>query len=90
MKERIEAEGAAAPETGAPEEDLSQMQAILGRNLRARRAGRWMSRKALVERTGIPAARIAAIEAGRCNPSIDELTTLAAILEMPLWMLLKP
>ena len=90
MEDHIETEGAAAPDGQTPSEGFLEVEAVLARNLRAHRVSRWMSQKDLVERTGMPAPRIAAIEAGRGNASIDDMAKLAATLETPLWKLLKP
>lgn len=90
MEEHIEGKDTALPDEGLPGDELSQMQAVLARNLRAGRAGSWMSRNDLAQRSGLPASRISLIEAGRGNASIDELIALAAVLETPLWTLLKP
>ena len=90
MEDHIEAEGAAAPNGETRKEERLAIEAVLARNLRAHRVRRWMSQKDLVERTGMPASRIAAMEAGRGNASLDEMAKLAAVLETPLWKLLKP
>ena len=90
MDERIEAEGLAMPAGETPGERLSVVRAVLARNLHAERVRRRLSRRDVIERTGVPSSRVAAIEAGRGNATIDDITKLAAILEMPLWKLLKP
>ena len=89
MEDPIEAEGAAAPDGSTPRERLLEIEAVLSRNLRAHRVRRWLSQDDLAARAGFPASRIAAIEAGRGNASIDEMAKLAAILKTPLWKLLK-
>ena len=90
MEERIEAEGLATSNGGSPGERLSAVRAVLARNLRAERTKRRLRQKDLIEQTGVPALRIAAIEGGRGNASIDDMAKLASILETPLWRLLKP
>jgi transcriptional regulator with XRE-family HTH domain len=90
MKDRIEADRLSASQDGRPEERLSTVRAVLAGNLRAERIRRRLSRSEVAERTGMPPSHLAAIESGRCNASIEEMAKLAAILETPLWELLKP
>jgi transcriptional regulator with XRE-family HTH domain len=90
MDQRIEAEGLAMPDGETPGERLSVVRAVLARNLRAERLRHRLSRRDVIERTGMPSSRVTAIEAGRGNATIDDMAKLAVLLETPLWKLLKP
>ncbi len=90
MEQRIEAEGGPGSDASRPEERLSRVRKVLARNLRAERIRRRLSQRNLAERTGMPPSHLAAIEAGRGNASLEDMAKLAAILETPLWELLKP
>jgi transcriptional regulator with XRE-family HTH domain len=90
MEDRIEAGRLSASDEGRQEERLCSVRAALAGNLRAARNQRRLSRRELAERTEMRPSHLAAIEAGRGNASIEEMAKLAAILETPLWELLKP
>ena len=90
MDDPVEADDLAAPNAPTATEKRLEIEAVLSRNLRVHRARRWLSQADLAARSGFPATRIAAIEAGQGNASIDEMAKLAAILGTPLWKLLKP
>jgi transcriptional regulator with XRE-family HTH domain len=90
MEDRIEAEGAPASSESRSGERLSTVRRVLAGNLRAERNRRRLSRSEVAERTGMLPSHLAAIEAGRGNASIEDMAKLAAILETPLWELLKP
>ncbi len=61
----------------------------LGASVRAARAARDMSRRALAERAGLSARFVAQLESGRGNISVGRLSGIAAALELPLASLLR-
>jgi transcriptional regulator with XRE-family HTH domain len=90
MEDRIEAEGGPASDESRPEEALSTVRRALAGNLRAARNQRRLSQSDVADRIGMPHSHLSAIVAERVNASIEDMAKLAAILETPLWGLLKP
>jgi transcriptional regulator with XRE-family HTH domain len=63
---------------------------ILARNVRLLRAERGLSQEALAFESGINRTYLSDIERGRRNVSIDNLSRIAAALNVPVWQLLQP
>jgi transcriptional regulator with XRE-family HTH domain len=68
--------------------DHSEMPRVLAAHARRLRVARRLSLSELARVTGMSKATLSAIEAGRSNPTIDTLGTLAAALGVPVTALL--
>jgi len=68
--------------------DHSEMPRVLAAHARRLRVARRLSLSELARATGMSKATLSAIEAGRANPTIDTLGTLAAALGVPVTALL--
>lgn len=56
----------------------------MGKRVKELREAKGMSQRELAEYTGIDFARISRIEKGKCNITVDTLSKLGAVLDMPL------
>lgn len=63
---------------------MNRLQLALGRRVRSLRAERNQSLQTLAERAGMSRRFLVEIEAGRANPSIEKLASLARALRIPL------
>lgn len=73
-----------------PDADGETVRTSFGEHFRACRKKLQLSPGVIHELTGVPASHIAQIEAGQGSLHIDTMVKLAAIVQMPLWQLLKP
>ncbi len=64
--------------------------AVFAENLRAARKARGLSQSEVAGASGVEQHQVSAIEGRRANFTLDTAVKLAAGLNMPLWLLLKP
>lgn len=67
-----------------------QTRDILARNVRLLRAERGLSQEALAFESEINRTYLSDVERGRRNVSVDNLSRIAAALDVPVWRLLQP
>jgi DNA-binding XRE family transcriptional regulator len=70
--------------------NIAPEQKIFVANFRKARQAAHLSQRDIHQRTGIAQSYLSEVERCLCNPSLDILSKLAAVVDQPLHLLLKP
>lgn len=62
----------------------------VGKNLRAARLRRKISQQALADRCGMARPRISELESGHFNPTVNTVSRVATVLQIPISLLFRP
>lgn len=69
---------------------VSEERAIFGANFRKARRAKKLSQRDVTALTGFAQSFISEVETGKSSIGIDNMATLAKLVDVPLWQLMKP